>query len=91
MEIVLEVPDKDVARVLELVKGIKRVKVKSPKPSRPAANEQLLAELAESVGWVNKITRGEAPIPTQDLDGMLDELKAEILAEEAAEISANQA
>lgn len=28
MEIVLEVPDKDVARVLEWVKGIKRVKIK---------------------------------------------------------------
>ena len=91
MEIVLEVPDKDVARVLELVKGIKRVKIKSPKPARTAANQQFLADLAESVESVNKIIRGEAPMPAQDLAEMLDELEAEILAEEAEEIGTKQA
>ncbi len=59
MEIVLEVPDKDVARVLELVKGIKRVKIKSPKPVRTATNQQFLAELAGAVHDVNRHLRGE--------------------------------
>jgi hypothetical protein len=49
MEIVLEVPEKDVARVLELVKGIKRVKIKSPKPASIAAKTKLLVGLAEAV------------------------------------------
>lgn len=84
MEIVLEVPDKDVARVLELVKGIKRVKIKSPKPAHTAANKQFLAELAEAVEEVNKITRGEVPMPTQSLATLLDELEAEVLTEEAS-------
>ena len=60
MKIVLEVPEKDVARVLELVKGIKRVKIKSPKLAPTPADEQFLAGLAEAVEEVNKITRGEA-------------------------------
>lgn len=79
MEIVLEVPDKDVARVLELVRGIKRVKIKSPKPVRKATNQQFLAELAEAVEEVNKITRGEAVgRPWQEV---FEELQAEAATE----------
>jgi len=50
MEIVLEVPDKDAARVLELIKGIKHVKVKSPKPAAaaPPADSLLAQELREA-------------------------------------------
>lgn len=81
MEIVLEVPEKDVARVLELVKGIKRVKIKSPKPAPSPASQQLLAELAEAVAEVKKITRGDAPMPTQTLGNLLDELEAELATE----------
>lgn len=79
MEIILEVPDKDVARVLELVKGIKRVKIKSPKPTSSAANKQFLSELSEAVEQVNKITRGEAK------GRPWKELYQEAKAEEAAE------
>ena len=79
MEIVLEVPEKDVARVLELVKGIKRVKIKSPKPASMAAKTKLLAGLAEAVQEVNKITRGETKgRPWKEL---YDEVKAEEAAE----------
>ena len=45
MEIVLEVPDKDAARVLELLKGIKRVKVKSPKTTPKRSAAEFLEEL----------------------------------------------
>ena len=79
MEIVLEVPDKDVARVLELVKGIKRVKIKSPKPARTAANEEFLTGLAEAVQQVNKITRGEAK--GKSWQDFYEEVKAEEAAE----------
>ena len=77
MEIVLEVPDKDAARVLELVRGIKRVKIKSPKPMLTPENQQFLSELAEAVENVKKIVRGETPMPTQTLDELLNELEAE--------------
>ena len=75
MEIVLEVPDKDAARVLELIKGIKRVKVKSPgKPTkRPAA--ALLNELKQSLEDVKRHQRGE--IELQSWDELYEELKAE--------------
>lgn len=76
MEIVLEVPDKDVARVLELVKGIKRVKIKSPKPVRTATNQQFLAELAGAVHDVNRHLRGEIELKSWD------ELYAELQAQE---------
>lgn len=85
MEIVLEVPEKDVARVLDLVKGIKRVKIKSPKSAATAAKEQLLAELAEAVTEVNKITGGQVPMPTQTLTDLLDELEAEAMLEKNSE------
>jgi len=75
MEIVLEVPDKDVARVLELVKGIKRVKIKSPKPAKNAAKEEVLAGLAEAVEDVKRHLRGEAEL--QSWDDLYAELKAE--------------
>jgi hypothetical protein len=78
MEIVLEVPEKDVARVLELVKGIKRVKIKSPKPASIAAKTKLLVGLAEAVQEVNRITRGEAK------GRPWKELYSEVKAEEAA-------
>ena len=79
MEIVLEVPDKDVARVLELVKGIKRVKIKSPKPARTSARTRFLTELAQAVEEVNKITRGEAVgRPWQEV---FEELRAEAATE----------
>lgn len=58
MEIVLEVPDKDAARVLELVRGIKRVKIKSPRlPAVP--NEELVAELREAGQQLARIRQGE--------------------------------
>lgn len=75
MEIVLEVPEKDVARVLELVRGIKRVKIKSPKPVPTAAGQQLLAELAEAVEEVKRYQRGE--IELQSWDDFYAELQAE--------------
>ena len=90
MEIVLEVPDKDVARVLELVKGIKRVKVKSPKPELTAANKQFLAELAEAVEEVKRYERGETDL--QSWDELYAELRAdEALAEDAAPPALNVA
>lgn len=78
MEIVLEVPDKDVARVLELVKGIKRVKIKSPKPARTAANKEFLAGLGEAVEDVKRHLRGELELQSWD------DLYAEMKAEEAS-------
>lgn len=84
MEIVLEVPDKDVARVLELVRGIKRVKIKSPQPVPTPANKQFLSELAEAVQEVNKIRRGELPMPTQSLEDLLNKLDAETTPAAAA-------
>ena len=74
MEIVLEVPDKDAARVLELLKGIKRVKVKSPKttPKRKAA--EFLEELKQSIEDVKRHQRGE--IELQSWDELYEELKA---------------
>jgi len=77
MEIVLEVPDKDVARVLELVKSIKRVKIKSPRPASAAADEQFLAELAGAVNDVNRHLRGEVELKSWD------ELYAELQAQES--------
>lgn len=85
MEIVLEVPEKDVARVLELVKGIKRVKIKSPRPAPSPASQQLLTDLAGAVEQVKKITRGEAAMPTQTLVDLLDELETELAAETPAQ------
>ena len=81
MEIVLEVPDKDAARVLALIKGIKRVKIKSPASPRAAGKARVLAELAEAFREVKKIERGEAPMPTRTLEDLLDELDAEATAE----------
>ena len=79
MEIVLEVPDKDAARVLELVRGIKRVKIKSPaKPTKRSANE-FLADLKEALEDVKRHQRGEIQLKSWD------EFYAELLAEEAAE------
>ena len=75
MEIVLEVPDKDVARVLELVKGIKRVKIKSPRPATTPANQQFLAELSQAIEEVKRYERGE--IELQSWDDLYAELKAE--------------
>ena len=59
MEIVLEVPDEDVARVLELVRGIKRVKVKSPKKAPSAADLHLMQSLREAGHELARIKRGE--------------------------------
>lgn len=79
MEIVLEVPDKDAARVLELVRGIKRVKIKSPaKPTKRSANE-FVADLKEAVEDVKRHQRGEIQLQSWD------ELYAELTAEETAE------
>jgi hypothetical protein len=59
MEIVLEVPDKDAARVLELIRGIKRVKVKSP--SKPLTNNNLefIEDLKEASRELACAQRGE--------------------------------
>lgn len=89
MEIVLEVPDKDVARVLELVKGIKRVKIKSPRPALTPANEQFLAGLAEAVEDVKHYQRGE--IELQSWDDLYAELKAEEVAEATEPLQKNSA
>ena len=75
MEIVLEVPDKDAARVLELIKGIKRVKVKSPK-SLTTANLELIEDLKEAGRELARIKRGAAVgRPAREL---LKELKREL-------------
>ncbi|MDO7875739.1 hypothetical protein Q5H93_13430 [Hymenobacter sp. ASUV-10] len=55
MEIVLEVPDKDAARVLELIKGIKRVKVKSAQPQ----DSLLMQELREAGEDLRRLKKGE--------------------------------
>ena len=61
MEIVLEVPDKDAARVLELIKGIKRVKVKSP--TKPyvniVADSPLEQDLREAGQELARLKQGE--------------------------------
>lgn len=75
MEIILEVPDKDAARVLELLKGIKRVKVKSPKPTSDKDNTAFLAGLAEAVVDVKRHERGEIELQSWN------ELYAELTAE----------
>jgi hypothetical protein len=85
MEIVLEVPDKDVARVLELVKGIKRVKIKSPKTVPNAAKKELLAGLAEAVEDVKRHLRGEFEL--QSWDDLYAEMKAEEEGTSATNIS----
>ena len=60
MEIVLEVPDKDAARVLELLKGIKRVKVKSPKAaSLNTAGSPLVQDLREAGQELVRLKQGE--------------------------------
>ena len=61
MEIVLEVPDKDAARVLELIKGIKRVKVKSPtKPYvNTVADSPLGQDLREAGQELARLKQGE--------------------------------
>ena len=78
MEIVLEVPDKDAARVLELIKGIKRVKVKSPKKValETPADSVLVQELREAAQELSRIKSGE-PVsrPAREL---LAELKHEL-------------
>ncbi len=85
MEIVLEVPDKDAARVLDLLKGIKHVKVKSPKKpvKRPAA--ELLEDLKQALEDVKRYQRGEIELQSWD------DLYAELQAEEAAEGASNEA
>ena len=74
----LEVPDKDVARVLELVKRIKRVKMKSPKPAHTADNKEFLVGLGEAVEDVICHLRGELELQSWD------DLYAEMKAEEAS-------
>lgn len=76
MEIVLEVPDKDAARVLELIRGIKKVRVKSiaATPLTPA-NIDFLADLKQSIEDVKRYQRGEIELPT--LAATLAELDAE--------------
>ena len=56
-----EVPDKDAARVQELIKGIERMKVKSPKAVSVAADtDSLLAQdLREAGQELASIKRGE--------------------------------
>lgn len=80
MQIILEVPDKHAARTLELLKGIKRVQVKSiaPTPLTPA-NLDFLAGLKQSIEDVKRHQRGEIELPT------LAETLAEMDAEEQAE------
>ncbi|WP_046243404.1 hypothetical protein [Hymenobacter terrenus] len=78
MEIVLEVPDEDAARVLELIKGIKRVKVKSPKKAVPQLdiNTQLAQDLREAGRVLVRIKDGEKlSRPAREL---LAELKDEL-------------
>lgn len=76
MEIVLEVPDKDAARVLELIKGIKHVKVKSPKKTLDATSEELVKDLKEAGQALTRAKRGEAVgRPAREL---LAELKPEL-------------
>lgn len=60
MEIVLEVPDKDVARVLELVRGIKQVKVLSPKKAPATATADLATDLREAGQELARLRKGEA-------------------------------
>lgn len=83
MEIVLEVPDKDAARVLDLLKGIKHVKVKSPKKpaKRPAA--ELLEDLKQALEDVKRHQRGE--IQLQSWDELYAELKADAAQNETDE------
>ncbi|MBT2557493.1 hypothetical protein J7E24_06830 [Hymenobacter sp. ISL-91] len=76
MEIVLEVPDKDVARVLELVRGIKRVKVKSPSKAPTAADLRLMESLREAGQELARIKRGEEVV-SQSWEELYAELKAE--------------
>ncbi|MFD2784098.1 hypothetical protein [Hymenobacter rubripertinctus] len=76
MEIVLEVPDKDVARVLELVRGIKRVKVKSPSKTPTAADLRLMESLREAGRELARIKRGEK------VGRPADELLKELLADQ---------
>lgn len=80
MEITLEVPDKHTARVLELLKGIKRVKVKSiaATPLTPAKME-FLAGLKESIEDVKRHQRGEIELPGWN------QLHAELNTEETTE------
>ena len=61
MEIVLEVPDQDAARVLELIRGIKRVKVKSPQKTdaKTATDSQLKQDLQEAGRVLARIKNGE--------------------------------
>ena len=84
MEIVLEVPDKDVARVLELVRGIKRVKVKSPRKAPKRSASEFLAGLKEAIEDVKRHQRGEIQLQS------LAEVLAEMDAEEQAEVLARQ-
>ncbi|OWP63327.1 hypothetical protein CDA63_09905 [Hymenobacter amundsenii] len=79
MEIVLEVPDKDVARVLELVRGIKRVKVKSPSKAPTAADLRLIESLREAGQELARIKRGE------EVGQSWEELYAELKAEQEVE------
>ena len=81
MEIALEVPDKDAARVLELIKGIKRVKVKSPKKAPTAAELEFIADLREAGRELARIKNGE------NVGRSWDELYAELKAEQADEVS----
>lgn len=56
---VLEVLDKDAARVLELIRGIKRVKVKSPKKALTAAELAFMEDLREAGRDLARIKNGE--------------------------------
>lgn len=80
MQIILEVPDKHAAHTLELLKGIKRVRVKSiaPTPLTPA-DIDFLAGLKQSLEDMKRHQRGEIELQSWD------ELYAELQAEEATE------
>ncbi len=75
----LEVPDQDAARVLELIRGIKRVKVKSPKKVPTAAELEFMEDLREAGRDLARIRNGE------EVGRSWDELYTELKAEQAAE------
>ena len=57
----LEVPDKDAARVLEFIRGIKRVKGKLPQKAslEVAADSPLVQDLREAGQELARLNRGE--------------------------------
>jgi hypothetical protein len=78
---VLEVPDKDAARVLELIRGIKKVRVVAVQaaPLTPTAIN-FLSGLQEAVEDVKRHRRGE--IELQSWESLYAELEAEEVADE---------